>query len=32
MQKLQICCAARKMLHEQKFCDDFIRKYVAIWL
>lgn len=22
---------ATQMLHEQKFCDDFIRKYVAIW-
>lgn len=26
-----LVAAATQMLHEQKFCDDFIRKYVAIW-
>ena len=26
-----LVASATQTLHEQKFCDDFIRKYVAIW-
>jgi len=26
-----LVAAATQILHEQKFCDDFIRKYVATW-
>jgi site-specific recombinase XerD len=26
-----LVATATQTLHEQKFCDDFIRKYVAIW-